>query len=85
VDEVLVWYGQERSNLFLAIRQAYDSGLHTHAWQLPHAIVHFCRLRGDNDDCTDAMRTGVAAAKALGDRQAEADTLRRLDRWQPRS
>jgi len=76
--EVLAWYNLERASLFQLVRQAYEEDLHQHAWQLPHSIVHFCRLRGDAEDCADAMRIGVEAARALGDRQAEADTLRRV-------
>ncbi|MET9631106.1 tetratricopeptide repeat protein [Lentzea sp. NPDC006480] len=76
--EVLAWYSLERASLFLLVRQAREEELYEHTWQLPHAIVHFCRLRGDAEDCADAMRIGVEAARALGDRQAEADTLRRV-------
>lgn len=74
----LTWFAAERSVLLAAVAQAAEAGLHTHAWQLPAALVTFLDLRGHWHDWIDTQQTALASAHRLGDRAAEAHVHRLL-------
>ncbi|GAB7109762.1 tetratricopeptide repeat protein [Streptomyces phaeofaciens JCM 4814] len=72
------WCETEFANLLAACRQAAEMGEDVVAWQLPIALRSFFQLRRPTTDWVTASETAVAAARRLGDRQAEAITLRSL-------
>jgi len=73
-NEALAWFTAERANLLAAI----ESGDDTVAWQLTEAMLTFFRLRGDHDTWTRTHHVALAAARRLGNREAEALILSRL-------
>lgn len=72
------WCETEFANLLAACRQAAEAGEDVVAWQLPIALRSFFQLRRPTTDWVTASETAVAAARRLGDAQAEAITLRSL-------
>ena len=70
--EALLWFEAERANLVAATHQAASLGFHAMAWQLPDALWSFFYLRSYWPDWWDTHRTGLAAARAAHNRQAEA-------------
>jgi tetratricopeptide (TPR) repeat protein len=78
LGEALGWFEVERANLVAATHQAAGLGLHSLAWQLPDALWTFFYLRSYWPDWRDTHKAGLAAARAAGDRQAEAWMLSAL-------
>jgi tetratricopeptide (TPR) repeat protein/transcriptional regulator with XRE-family HTH domain len=72
LGEALLWFEVERANLVAATHQAAGLGLHSVTWQLPDALWSFFYLRSYWPDWRDTHQAGLAAARAAGDRQAEA-------------
>jgi DNA-binding SARP family transcriptional activator len=78
LDEALAWCEAERPGLRAAARLAASSGLHEIAWKLPAAAMSFYYRRSHWGDWVATHETGLASARALGDRQAEAWMLNNL-------
>jgi tetratricopeptide (TPR) repeat protein len=76
--EALTWFDAEKANLVAATHQAASLGLHSLAWQIPDALWSFLFLSWDQPDLRDMHRTGLAAAREAGNRQAEAWMLSSL-------
>ncbi|MFT7841212.1 tetratricopeptide repeat protein [Saccharothrix sp. BKS2] len=72
------WCDREHVNLMAAIRLAADRGEHSLAWRLPVALWGFFFLRKHWRDWITALTTGLASARAIGDRRGEAWTLHSL-------
>ena len=68
----LHWYDAERENLLAVVRLAEERWEHVHAWQLPTALFGLLLVRRPLADWVETHRIGLAAARALGDLQAEA-------------
>jgi tetratricopeptide (TPR) repeat protein len=66
------WYKQERTNLNAAIGLASSHEHHDYAWRLADTVATFLDRYGEFDDSQRVRETAVAAAKAAGDREAEA-------------
>jgi DNA-binding SARP family transcriptional activator len=78
IDQAIAWFEVEYRVLLGAIRQAAQADLDIHAWQLPTTLATFLDQRGYWESYVDVMRTGLAAARRLGDTEAQAVTHRRL-------
>jgi DNA-binding SARP family transcriptional activator len=78
LDEALTWCEAERPGLRAATRLAASSGLHEIAWKLPAAAMSFYYRRSHWGDWVATHEAGLASARALGDRQAEAWMLNNL-------
>jgi DNA-binding SARP family transcriptional activator len=78
LDDALAWCETERAGLAAATRLAADSGLHEIAWKLPAAAMSFYFRRSHWGDWVATHQTGLAAARVLGDREAEAWMLNNL-------
>ncbi|TDD81030.1 tetratricopeptide repeat protein [Actinomadura darangshiensis] len=86
-DDAHRWCESERLNLIAAARVAADEGHHDIAWRLPLALWAFFFLRSPWTDWIDALRTGLASARSLGDDRGIAYALAGLGyagqyRWQ---
>ena len=78
LDEALGWCDNERANLVAAVRQAAGAGLHDITWRLAAAAMSFFYRRGHWADWITTHQTGLASARELGDRLAEAWMLNNL-------
>jgi len=78
LDEALAWCETERSGLVAATQLAAASGLHEIAWKLPAAAMSFYYRRSHLADWVTTHEIGLASARALGDRRAEAWILNRI-------
>ncbi|MFC8565906.1 BTAD domain-containing putative transcriptional regulator [Streptomyces sp. NPDC057245] len=74
-EEALEWCETERGNLVDAVHQAAGSGHAGIAWRLPAVLWGFFYLRSHTHDWLDTTTTGLAAARAAGDRRGEAQGL----------
>ncbi len=74
-DEARHWCETERHNLVAAARAAADEGHHDIAWRLPLALWTFFFLRTAWTDWYEALRTGLASARVLGDDRGIAYAL----------
>jgi DNA-binding SARP family transcriptional activator len=75
VSQALEWFEIERVNLVAAVRQAAaaaEPGMRSVSWMLADALWYFFRLRKYWADWQDTCQVGLATARAVGDRQAEA-------------
>jgi DNA-binding SARP family transcriptional activator len=70
--QAMAWFDAEHHVLLAAITLAAESGLDTHAWQLPSAMEPFLKARGHWQECAAAQGTALAAATRLGDTAAQA-------------
>ncbi|MGI5230842.1 BTAD domain-containing putative transcriptional regulator [Actinoallomurus sp. CA-142502] len=77
-SRAIAWCETEATNLTAVIDHAAEHGRHTHAWQLAHVLQHFFDIRGRTDDWISTHRRALAAADALDDPQAQAETTRSL-------
>ncbi|MER5636387.1 BTAD domain-containing putative transcriptional regulator [Kitasatospora sp. NPDC002227] len=77
-DDALAWYDTERDNLATAVQHAAEAGLHTLCWQLPVTLLGFHQRRRTWTQWLATYDLGLAAARALGDRPAEARVLNGL-------
>ena len=78
LDAALNWCEQERPGLAAGVRLAAASGLHEIAWKLSAAAMSFYFRRSHWGDWVATHQTGLASARTLGDRQAEAWMLNNL-------
>ncbi|MFI8103787.1 AfsR/SARP family transcriptional regulator [Streptomyces sp. NPDC086023] len=76
--QIADWCENERANLLASITAAADVGLPAHAWQLTFNLADFFRTGGHHDDSVTAHTAAVDAARAAGDRAAEALSLLNL-------
>jgi DNA-binding SARP family transcriptional activator/Tfp pilus assembly protein PilF len=82
-EDALRWYGDERSNVIAAIRQAASASSsappqHDAAWRLATALYPVFNRRDNWADCVIASRIGVASARSAGHRRGEAWALQNL-------
>ncbi len=78
LEEALTWCDRERAELMAATRLAAASGLHELAWKLPAAAMVFYHRRSHWADWVAAHEIGLASARTVGDRLAEAWMLNNL-------
>jgi len=78
LHEALSWCEAERTALAAATALAARSGLHEFAWKLPAAAMSFYNRRSHMDDWITTHQAGLASARAIGDRGAEAWMLNNL-------
>jgi tetratricopeptide (TPR) repeat protein len=78
LDDALVWCESERTNLASATSLAGASGRNEIAWKLPAAAMSFFYRRSHWADWIAAHQTGLASARAMGDRVAEGWMLNNL-------
>jgi tetratricopeptide (TPR) repeat protein len=70
----LAWFEAEYAVLLAAVQLAVDTGLYSHAWQLPHDLREFCHRCGRWADWLDIERTALGAAQRHGNRDGRAHT-----------
>jgi DNA-binding SARP family transcriptional activator len=78
LEAALDWCEAQRPGLVAAVRLAAGSGLHELAWQLPAAVMNFFYRRSHWADWVATHEIGLASARTLGDRKAEAWMLNNL-------
>ena len=78
LEHALNWCETARIDLVSAARQAASNGLHEIAWKLPAAAMSFFYRRGYWADWISTHEDGLASARILGDRLAEAWMLNNL-------
>jgi tetratricopeptide (TPR) repeat protein len=74
----LAWLVAERANLVAAVQMAFEQRLYPLAWQLASSLEIFFELRGYWSEWHDTQTIAVQAARAAGNRTAEAAALNRL-------
>jgi DNA-binding SARP family transcriptional activator len=77
-QRALAWCDAERENLLAATESAAAAGFDRHAWQLPCLLWEYYYLRKHWADWVGTHEIGLAAARHLGDRSAEARVLNGL-------
>ncbi|MEU0886167.1 tetratricopeptide repeat protein [Lentzea sp. NPDC005914] len=77
-QHALGWCDTELANLVAAVRCAADHRLHVHAWQLTWCLWGLFYLRRPSADRISTHEIGLASARKLGDRAAEAHILNSL-------
>ncbi|MFD7653032.1 BTAD domain-containing putative transcriptional regulator [Actinosynnema sp. NPDC059797] len=77
-EAAVEWYRKEHQNLVEAVRLAGREGYREHAWQLPATMWPLLDLRQNSAQWTDLTEIGLAAARSLGDKYAEALALHTL-------
>jgi len=87
-QQARAWLQAEYRVLLAAAATAADSGLDTHAWQLPAVLREHFDRRGYYTDWEQAQQLALVAADRLGDHAAQAlahhslgEALIRLCRW----
>ncbi|WP_019634126.1 ATP-binding protein [Actinomadura atramentaria] len=75
--DALRWFENELVNLRAIVRRAHDAGLHRHAWMIVDAAWPGVLHLGHGERTLSFDETGLAAARADGDRTAEAKMLNR--------
>jgi DNA-binding SARP family transcriptional activator len=78
LEAAVEWCERERLGVIAAIRLAADTGLHEIAWKLAAAEMSFFYRRSHWAEWVETHNIGLASAKALGDRPAEAWILNNL-------
>ena len=78
LDDAIAWCEAERAGLVAATHLAAASGLHEIAWKLPAVAMSFYYRRGYWGEWMATDEVGLAAARTLGDRRAEAWMLNHL-------
>ncbi len=78
LEDALSWCEGERVNLVAAVRQASADGLHDISWRLAAAAMSFFYRHSHWADWIDTHQIGLASARELGDRLAEAWMLHNL-------
>lgn len=68
----LAWCDDERANMVAAVDLSAEQGEHDLAWQLPVALFGYFLVRRTVRDFVATHRTGIASARSLGNRLAEA-------------
>ncbi|WP_409495063.1 BTAD domain-containing putative transcriptional regulator [Amycolatopsis sp. cmx-11-12] len=64
------WYATERANLVAVTRHALDAGHDDHAWRIAKDTADHLRESGHLDELLAVARTGIAAARRIGDPHA---------------
>ncbi|MEV7554694.1 BTAD domain-containing putative transcriptional regulator [Amycolatopsis sp. NPDC089917] len=64
------WYETERANLIAVTRHALEIGRDDHAWRTAASTAEHLRESGHLDDLLAVARTGIAAARRIGDPHA---------------
>ncbi|KAA2261382.1 tetratricopeptide repeat protein [Solihabitans fulvus] len=77
-EQALAWCETERANLVAAVRCAAEVGQGAIAWRLAASLWWFFLFRRHVRDWRDTHETGLAVARGLGDRYAEAWMLNGL-------
>jgi len=76
--DALDWFVVERPVLLASVEQAAAIGLDAYAWQLVWSLATYLERQGHWHDWTAVQRTGLEAARRLGDRAGQpARQLRR--------
>jgi DNA-binding SARP family transcriptional activator len=78
LDDAIAWCEAERAGLVAATHLAAASGLHEIAWKLPAVAMSFYYRRSYWGEWMATDEVGLAAARTLGDRRAEAWMLNHL-------
>jgi DNA-binding SARP family transcriptional activator len=78
LDDALTWCEAERARLVAAVRLAAESGLHQIAWKLPAAAMSFFYRRSHWTNWVATHEIGLASARRVGDKLAEAWMLNNL-------
>ncbi|WP_245744120.1 AfsR/SARP family transcriptional regulator [Lentzea fradiae] len=74
--EVLTYLDTERDNFLRVILLAARAGQHRETWQLAYLLTGYFEARGNWAARVEQCELAVQAARALGDRRAEAEMLR---------
>lgn len=74
-EDASAWLDAEHPALVAAIQLAAEGGWHRHAVRLTYALRHFFLRRRHTTDWISSSRRALTAARAMSDRQAEADIL----------
>jgi tetratricopeptide (TPR) repeat protein len=77
-SEALAWLTLERRNLIAAVEQAFAADDWATASRLAGVLTQFFSLRGHWDDWRRAQELALEAARAAGNRQAQANALNEL-------
>ncbi|MFE5507938.1 BTAD domain-containing putative transcriptional regulator [Amycolatopsis japonica] len=64
------WYRTERANLVAVTRHALDTGLDEYAWRIAVDTADHLRESGHLDELLAVARTGITAARRIGDPRA---------------
>jgi DNA-binding SARP family transcriptional activator len=78
LDGALAWCEDCRAELLAAVRLAAAAGLHMLAWQIAASAMSFYYRRSHWTDWVATHQTGLASARSLGSRPAEAWILTNL-------
>jgi DNA-binding SARP family transcriptional activator len=78
LDGAIAWCEAERAGLVAATHLAAASGLHEIAWKLPAVAMSFYYRRSYWGEWKATDEVGLASARTLGDRRAEAWMLNHL-------
>lgn len=78
LEAAVKWGESEQQGVLAAIRLAADTGLNEIAWKLAAAEMSFFYRRSHWAEWVETHNIGLASARALGDRQAEAWMLNNL-------
>jgi DNA-binding SARP family transcriptional activator len=73
-QQATAWFEAECPVLLALIGFAESQGFDEHAWLIPWATTVFLNRSGRHQDWVQSQRTAVAAARRLGDRNAQAHT-----------
>ncbi|MFI9832912.1 AfsR/SARP family transcriptional regulator [Streptomyces sp. NPDC051913] len=87
--DALTWFAAELPALLTVLRQAADTAMDTHAWQLARGLATYLQRRGTAQDFLTSQHIGLAAARRSCDETGQAHAhvglahahirLRRLD------
>jgi DNA-binding SARP family transcriptional activator/tetratricopeptide (TPR) repeat protein len=77
-DQALSWFEAEHRVLIAAMTLAAETGFRVHAWQIPWTLADFLERQGHWQDWVITQRTGLTAARQLGDRATQARAHRGL-------
>jgi DNA-binding SARP family transcriptional activator/uncharacterized protein YegL len=78
LENALAWCEAERTCLISAVGLANSSALHDIAWKLPAAAMSFFYRRSHWNEWISTHQIGLASARALADKRAEAWMLNNL-------
>jgi len=70
--QALGWCAAERANLVTATHHAAQCGQHVLAWKLPAVLWDFFSMHGHITDWVTTHEVGLASARHLGDKRAQA-------------
>lgn len=79
-DQAMAWLEAERQVLLAVSEHAASNGFDSHAWQLPLCLAEFFDRRGYWRSYPSLQRAALAAARRLGDLEAQALVHRLIGR-----